>query len=347
MGTPEDRGKRLKTFNVVIQTEYGDKGKLKLRRSDGTLNDDVESGVILDKKYYQGQTLRHQETEFNPGILYSFVFPKFDEGRVICPNCGGVGTADSFSSGCPFCGASYNLEYSAKDLGSRAHADYVSHKKLRLLPIALSIAVCAALAVLVTLLTGRTLRPFDFCKAAVVGVFIGALAGLIWSYVTIKGEITAADAEKKQRQEAMLHTLQAQLGAAGASLSDYTNALVSELETYFFGGRPETADVIDFDVLDYTSHTVRRSPAGELLIETEVLVRPVFVKNGAVRSEEQTLRVLLKKNSAKSEALAPGVNFRACKNCGAALDLRAPRCAYCGAPTTYQKPFLPEGIEAV
>ena len=347
MGTLQDRNDRLRSFGIMIQTEYGDRGKLKIRRSDGSLNDDVESGVILDKKYYQGTALRHQETEFNPGILYSFVFPKFDEDRVICPNCGGVGKADSFSSGCPFCGASYNLEYSAKDLGSRAHADYVSHGKVRLLPLALSIGICAVLAILITLLTGRTLRPFDFVKAAAVGVFAGALVGLLWSYVKSKGEITAADAAKKQRQEAMLGTLQAQLGAVGASLSDYTNALVSALETYFFDGRPETADVIDFDVLDYLRHTAGRTPAGELLIETEVLLRPVYVKNGDVRPEEKTLRVLLRKNSAKTEALQPGVNFRACKNCGAALDLRAPRCAYCGAPAAFQKPFLTEKIEAV
>ena len=83
--------KRLADKQIVIVTEYLDGDTVKRRSTDAKENDDVKSGVILDKKYYLGQKLVHQETEFNPGFLYSFSFPAFGDGKVICPNCGGVG----------------------------------------------------------------------------------------------------------------------------------------------------------------------------------------------------------------------------------------------------------------
>ena len=105
---------RLLQKNAVIVTDYYDQGTTKIRSSDHTRVDDVGSGVILAKKYYMGGKLLHQETEFNPGMLYSFIFPKLEDGRVQCPNCGGIGEDALFSDGCPYCGAFYNMDYQSE-----------------------------------------------------------------------------------------------------------------------------------------------------------------------------------------------------------------------------------------
>ncbi len=63
---------RLRQKNTVIVTDYYDNGAARTRSSDHTKADDVRSGVILAKKYFLRGKLAHQETEFNPGMLYSF-----------------------------------------------------------------------------------------------------------------------------------------------------------------------------------------------------------------------------------------------------------------------------------
>ncbi len=346
MNILRERTSRLERLGVVIQTEYHDRDGLKIRRSDGSVLDDVAGGVVLDKKYYLGQRLKHQETEFNPGVLYSFVFHEYEGGRVVCPNCGGVGKADLFTEGCPFCGSYYNLEYESKDLGSRAHADYVRYGKRSALPILLSIVLCAAAALLITLLSGRTLRPMDAAKGLVVAVLVGAAVGLFWNYRKSRSEITPEDREKKSRQESMLRTMRDRLAAAGSSLSEYTNALVAELETRFFGGAPETADVVDFDVLDYLEHAAADDSPEQACFETEVLLRVIRCRKGEIRPEKSVYRVCLRKNAAAAAPLRPGANFRSCPNCGASLDLTETRCGYCGAPLAYVKPFTAERIQA-
>ena len=68
---------RLRQKDTVIVTDYYDNGAARTRSSDHSKTDDVRSGVILAKKYFLRGKLAHQETEFNPGMLYSFVFPYF------------------------------------------------------------------------------------------------------------------------------------------------------------------------------------------------------------------------------------------------------------------------------
>ena len=348
MDTHRRRRERLKRLGVTVQTEYQDQGKLKIRRSDGSVSDDVVSGVILDKKYYCGKLLRHQETEFNPGILYSFTFPAFEDDRILCPNCGGVGKPDIFAEGCPFCGSYYNLKYASEDAGSRANADYVSYgRQIRWRPIVTSIAVCGGLAALISFLSGRTMLPFDALKGLVVGIFVGAFVGLFWSSRSSKESISSEDRAKKLRQETMLKQLRSRLEAADSNLSEYANALDYALEEYYFGDLPGNGDVIDYDLLDYVRQTVSEDTAPELHIETQVLLREVRCRNGKITARKRNVLVRLKKNRTAKERLKPGVNFRSCPNCGASLDLAAPRCGYCGSPVAYEKPFLTEGIEEI
>ena len=379
MDTGRKRSERLRGLGVTVQTEYQDQGRLKIRRSDGSIRDDVVSGVILDKKSFCGQTLRRQETEFNPGILYAFVFPTLEGGLVLCPNCGGVGEADDFDDGCPFCGSGYNLAYASEDQGSRSHADYVRHGRARVLPMVLSIAACVVLALAVTLLTGRTLRPFDVVKAVAAGVFFGAAAGFVWILIKSRDRISAGDEAKKARQETELKALKDCLSSAGSNLSEFTNAVDAAVEDWCFGDRTENADVVDFDLLDYLRYAVHggetgpqpdtevqagsRNAGAEPRIETEVLVRPdagteprietevlvrlVRLRGGNLRAEQKTLRVRLRKNPFAARRLRPGANFRACPGCGASLDLRDTACAYCGAEIRPETAFVTIGVEAV
>ena len=339
--------KRLTDKSVVIVSEYLDGQNVKRRATDGKMNDDVKSGVILCKNYFLSGAPIHQETEFNPGILYSFTFPTFDEGRVVCPNCGGVDEIGRFSDGCPYCGAYYNLEYVGKDLGARSHGDYVvPEKKTRALPLLICAAICTVLSMVFTVALSRTARPFDFIKGAVIGMLIGIVVGLIWNAVRNPYVITEKARRKKAEQESSIAAVKKRLEADGDSFSVFTNALSYALNDWFYGAeRAENKDVIDFDILDCLSMTLLGSADSAYRVDASLLLRVVSCKENKVDSKEYDARVGLRRDRSGGYNLKAGLNIRRCPNCGSSVDLSALRCEYCGSDIEYRQPFTVESID--
>ena len=341
--------KRLQKTEVRVLTEYYDGGTTKRRNSDGSACDDVISGVILDKKYTLDGRDALCETEFNPGILYSFVFPETSDGQLQCPNCGAVSSRKDFAEGCPYCGAASNLEYAERRAGERDHADYVVHRPMYLiLRLLLCVCIGVGLCLPITLLASRTAFAMDYVKGIFIGVFLGFALFLLRQYVLSKIDIRGYERTKQQRQSRLLQTFQNDLATAGLSLQAFHNGLSIELDQYFYGSKdPLLQAVVDYDILDFRDRHFSGG-ADKLQICTDVQLRTVSVRDGELVSESAWWQVTLQReDKAAALQLHEGINIIECPNCGAKLSVENTHCLYCGTPIAYKRPFSLTSIRRI
>ena len=347
--TQKDREARLEKHGVTILTEYSDGGAVRRRSSDHKAEDDVDRGVILDKQYFRGAQKLLQETEFNPGILYSFRFPRLEDGRIRCPNCGAVEEEAKFSFGCPYCGTFYNLEYKQKNLGTREHSDYaVKDKKTGLLPVLVCFAPCIALMLLVFYAVSRTHTVFDLIKGLAIGLLLGAAAYLLLFYRRSGTAVTREGIQKKARQDQLLPVFEKALAEMGLTPVEFVNLLHGQLSKYYFGPNSEKReDVIDFDVLDYREQTVRRRGGRPVQISLLLDMRLIRDDGNALTSRELVQRAWLERKKTNGAVVMPETNILSCPNCGASNDLSAETCVYCGTPTAWKSPLVLTRLEPV
>lgn len=333
--------KRLQRQRIRIVTAYYDEGITKRRSSDGKDCDDVHNGVILDKQYFLGDKCVLKETEFNPGILYSFVYPETKDGMLQCPACGGVGSREDFSEGCPFCGAPGNLEYAERKAGERDHADAVVNRTARsalwlLLCIVIGVAVCLP----ITVCAGRTALLMDYVKGAAIGLLLGLAGFLVMQFVRSRLEVRQNEREKQQRQDIVLQTFVRDLSDAGLSLKAYHNGLFAELNRYFYeDGNTATENVADFDILDFRNRQVCKTGSDRML-SADVQLRIVTEDGGKLSSETGWRSIVLRHESKQPTIrLQGGLNMIECPNCGAKVSVEEPRCRYCGSAVVWQRPL--------
>ena len=331
--------RRLRQKDAVIVTDYYDSGSTKTRSSDHTRADDVSSGVILAKKYFLHGRMLHQETEFNPGMLYSFVFPVLENGEVQCPNCGGAGTDALFADGCPYCGAFYNMEYQSEMLGARNHSDYVTQERRNLLlPFLLIMAASIGIGVFISVTTGRTSTVFDYAKGVLFGSLAGGLIYLVYGLFRSRTALTSEEMRKKREQDIVLERFRRDLKENGLGMGDFVNGLNLGLRDYYFGSNSdETRDIIDFDVLDYRGQQLTRQD-GKVYVTTDASVRLVGTDDGKIWSKEAVKRIRLRKRSGEEGTQRKaGVNITVCPYCGASIDLTTKVCTYCGTPFLHER----------
>ncbi len=339
---------RLKKMDVVISTDYFDNGSSKTRCSDHSRSDDVSSGVILAKKYFLHGKLLHQETEFNPGLLYSFVFPTLENGKVRCPNCGGIGENALFSEGCPYCGAFYNMEYQSELLGRRDHSDYViQEQKGPFLPLIMIIAVCMFAGMFYTVTTGRTSTIFDYGKGALIGSIIGAVIYLIYSANKSKAALTSKEIKKKHEQDIILERFQRDLKENSLTMSAFANNLNLELRDYYFGSDTDkTRNIIDFDILDYRGQNLFKQD-NYVFINTDISIRLISRDEEKICVEEANKRIRLKKSKNAGLTTRAGLNITKCPYCGASIDMTTKKCSYCGTTFSYERPLYIDNISEI
>ncbi len=338
--------RRLKKQGIRIITSYYDGGRTKHRSSDGTDCDDVHSGVILDKTYLRHGKTVYQETEFNPGLVYSFVYPKTADGMLQCPCCGAVAQSGAFSDGCPYCGSAANLEYDERKEGERAHADAFLTRRPRTLLwllacIVAGIAVCLSL----TLACSRTRLPFDYIKGVAIGLFVG-LGGFLARQIAVNSAVRREELEKQQRQSAILRKFIDDLNAAGLSLKVFHNSLSAELNRYFYDSDdPAMQTVTDYDVLDIRDQKVV-TDSGARTATALVRLRVVSQKGSDLVSETDWRQVRLRQE-AGTVHLHGGLNMIECPHCGAKVSVEEQTCRYCGSPVRLQRPLTIVGLTRV
>ena len=331
--------KRLSQFGLRIITSFWDEHAVRRRASDGSLRDDVVSGVIMDKKYERGGRLLRTETYFNPLMRYSFVINEKLRKSVQCPNCGWQGQTAEFVNGCPYCGAVYQVTYDSRQSAAQRSAEKKA-KQLgeHLRALAVSLAVCIGVALLWVLATGRTFGLFDVLKGLAFGAAFG-LAVFYGLYQASARRISQKAEEAYQRQTAMLQQLERGLAELNLTLDGFFTCLNTEMAAgVFAGGAPENSDIVDFDILEYNGLRLDRE-GGAASVRAEMTVRVLRMRNNRLCSARTTAHAVLKANRVQQDPLHPEKPVVHCHACGSSIDRTKAACDYCGAPIRYMQPL--------
>jgi hypothetical protein len=237
------------------------------------------------------------------------------------------------------------MEYQSELLGSRDHSDYViEERKVLLLPLLVIMAVCIALGIGVSLLTGRTATVFDYGKGALIGGIIGGLVFLCYAVHKYRAALTQQEITKKREQDVILTRFRRDLTASGLTMGEFANCLNLGLRDYYFGSDSEqTRDVVDFDVLEYRDQQVS-SGEGETYVTAGVRLRLVSAEGEQIRSEIRQKRIRMKKGHSAGLHMRPGLNISTCPYCGASVDLTSRRCTYCGTAFLFERPLNMEQV---
>ena len=339
--------KRLGQYKAAITSCYMSDGKKYLRSTDHSRNDNVSSAVLVEKIYYVNGRPVKKITGFDPRMQYTYLAASPEQKEVHCPNCGYVGSGKEMAEGCPACGATFNVEYSDKELGAKYHFDQiVNGKGYKVKTLLVDMLVSFFLSFFVLRFTGRTFNIYDIGKV-IIGTAVLTLILYFFFYQVDAYIVSGAarrEAEKKNREQKRFWE-----AAAGQGIEKkvFFNNLMYELRNHYYGREPSLADVIDFDVVDFLDFDMLQSPAaggehssssepqpaaGGLRVRVQMLLREIRLRDGQITEKTGLRTVVLERKPGPVRILQPGMNLIKCRNCGASVDATAPFCSYCGTP---------------
>ena len=332
------QNRRLKKFNINIKTKFQDGSKVLERNTDNSKNDDIKSGIILNKSYYKDGKVSLVEKNFNPRILYSFLINDELAKNITCPNCGNTGILQNFTNGCPYCGTYYNVDYSYKDLGSKYNYDQImSDNKYVKKTLLIDVIFCLALSFIFFKTTGRTFTIFDILK--ILGFAgIGSLLFFYVFYYLDAVIITIPVKRIKDKQNALQMEFWNEMEKKNISKSIFFNNLNSELKEYFYSDKIEkNQNIVDFDILEYDKYSYFIDNKNRLNIKVGLKIRIVSVEGNNIISKEEDKEFILRQNEIEKDELHPGANIIKCHNCGSSIDVTKDKCDYCGTPIHYMQ----------
>lgn len=350
----KEQAKILKKYGLCVQTEFWENHNIRIRSSDHSHGDDVRDGIVLQKKYFRNDALIHREKDFSPLIKYTYLGTEAASGTCTCPNCGYEEKGTAFSDGCPYCGASYNVEYADRREGGQYFADKESKNTgLYAAVLILCLAVCLPISFYLVKTTGRTFMFFDKLKAVVFGVTPALLIFYLF-FVTHAFVITRLAQQRYEKQTQLIRKFEKDLGELEIPLSTFYNNLHSELSYYLYNGQQdkngETAgdgekieiagkdgEPVDADILECRDFQITEGEAGRPDIRLSVRLRRILMKGEKIHAREDLFRIRMRENTVKPDELHPGVNIIHCRGCGAPVDVTKKTCEYCGRRINYRQ----------
>lgn len=326
----EFQKKRLKKYNINIKTKFIVDRNILERNTDDTKNDDIKKGVILEKKYYVNNILKHTEKDFDTRMEYTFLSKDEEEKDNVCPNCGNKSKLKDFLEGCPYCGTYYNIDYTDKELGNKYHYDRVLKNNIyRVITAIVDIVICLLISLLFIKLTSRTFNSYDVAKVFIYGIILALI--LYYFFYTIDAYIILEpikrykDNQNKKQMEFWKKT--------NIDKKEFFNNLNYEIKKYYFNQEK----IIDYDVLDYISFEYKND-----CVETVVEVRVITYENNKIKSKYKKEKFIMKKNTKGKLDLKEGRNIIMCPGCGASIDANAGKCNYCGKEINYLQNWILE-----
>lgn len=326
--------KKLKEFGINIKTKYFVGNKIYERNTDDSINDDIISGIRLEKDYYIGKKLVHKETEFDSRIEYTFVSKELENKEYKCSNCGMQSQLKDFVDGCPYCKTYYNIDYTDKDLGSKYHYDRIlRNTSYRIIVGVVDLIISTILCFCFIRSTSRTFNAIDISKVFIYGLILSMVLYYLFyildAYVILG---TIKRYKDKQNQKQIDFWLQTKLDK-----KNFFNNLNYEVRQYYYSKE----NIIDFDILDYIefNNFIKK---GVQYIKVLAEVRVVYYDRGKIKSKFTKEEYLLKQNQSKKLELKAGANIIKCNNCGASIDVTKGVCSYCHTETKYLQEWILE-----
>ncbi|MBQ8052400.1 MAG: hypothetical protein IJ198_01140 [Lachnospiraceae bacterium] len=349
----KEQSKVLKKYGLCVQTDFWENHRTRIRSTDHSHDDDVRDGIILQKKYFRNGEVIHKEKDFSPLIKYTYLGGSAASQPCTCPNCGYEGKGEAFSDGCPYCGASYNIEYADRKEGGQYFADKESKNSgLYAVVLLLCLAVCLPVSFYIVRTTGRTFLFFDKLKAVVFGVTPALLIFYLF-FVTHAFVISRLAQKKYEKQTKLIRNFEKDLLELEIPLSTFYNNLHSELNYRLYScsdknreqdgegtdpkGSGKDGDVVDADILEYTDFQITEGEDGKPDILLAVRLRRILMTGNRIHARENQFRIRMRENTVKPDELHPGVNIIHCRGCGAPVDVTKKSCEYCGQRINYRQ----------
>lgn len=323
---------KLNKYGINIKTKYIVDKKIYERNTNGSVNDDITSGVRCLKEYYINNKMVHKEQEFDTRIEYTYLMNNKDEEQYKCPNCGIVGKVKEFMDGCPYCGTSYNIDYVEKDLGSKYHYDRVlKSNKYKIITLLIDVIISMILSLVFIYVTSRTFNIYDISKVVIYGLIMSLI--LYFFFYTIDAFIILGPIKRiKDKQN------KKQIDFWNRTKIDkkvFFNNLNYEISKYYYS----LDNIIDFDVIDYVEFN-EYSKDDLLYVDVTCDNRLVYYEDGKITSKMVKDVFTMKRHDDGVIELKDGINLIKCNNCGASIDATKGVCEYCNTEIKYLQEWI-------
>jgi len=326
---------RLKEFNINIKTIYSDGDNKYEKNSNGTKNEDLTRGIIVEKDYYVNNSFKKRLYGFDPRIEYAFIKGEQVGKTYDCPNCRMITKITESIERCPFCGSHFNLDYKNKDLGSKNTYDLVLHNnKYIIFTLLLDLFVSFAISFYYFHKVSRTFNMFDILKAS--GVALGIALVLFFIFYLVDAFIVLLPIRvKKDIINKSDRKVWEDLERRNIAYNTFYNNLHSELDKLYYVDNK--CSIIDYDIIDYSNFKLAED-AGSLYLSTDVLMREVKYEKNRLFVQTKTKHLVFRRSTKPIKYTKDGeINVINCHNCGASIDVTSDKCKYCDTENNYNQ----------
>lgn len=334
--------KRLKEKGISICSKYKANGILLERNTDKSKkNDNIENGVCLEKNYYKDDKLLAKIFNFDPRIKYTYISANNGQNKITCPNCGNTSKESEIEDGCPYCGTSYNIEFSDKALGSKYHYDRVIQgSNYKAITLIIDIIISSIIVYTYIINTCRTFNVYDILKIIIGTVTLSLILYYVFYMVdavaiTLPIKIYKDSLNKKQMK------FWKRMEALGINKKTFYNNVNYELQNYYYGENSKNKNIIDYDVIDYTSLNEQIIEDKKILVTINMQIREIELINNTINENIQKREFTFEKSNEQTINIKAGENIIKCHNCGASIDVTKSICDYCGTRVnSYQEWYM-------
>lgn len=313
---------KLKKYNINIKTTYICDGNILVRNTDNSKNDNIVNGIRIRKDYYINNNLLHTENKFDSRIEYSFIVSDNLNVEYTCPNCGHVDKLSKFSSGCPYCGTYYNIDYTDKDLGSKYHYDRVlRNTKYRIVTYIIDLIISLIISYIYIKTTSRTFIEIDKLKIIIFGFILSLILYYLF-YILDAYIILGPIKEYKDRLN------QKQIDFWNRTKIDkknFYNNFNYEVRKYYYS----KDNIIDFDIIDF-DYFNEYNKNNNYYVKVKAYVRIIEYNGNSFKTKYVEDEYDFKKIDSKKVELKDGENIIMCPNCNSSIDVTSGKCNYCG-----------------
>ncbi len=318
---------KLAKYKLNIKTKYIVGDEILERNTDNSHNDDITSGIRVQKEYYLNNKLIHTEKQFDSRIEYTFISQEEEDKDYTCPNCGLTAKIKTFIDGCPYCKTYYNVDYIDKELGSKHHYDQVLRSNLyRVITFIADLIISLILSYFFIKYTSRTFNSYDISKVLIYGVVLALILYYLFYILDAYIVLTPIKKYKDKQNEKQIEFW----NRTGIDKKNFFNNLNYEIRNYYY----KETNIIDYDVIDYLSFQ-EFERKGQLHVAVKLESRLVYFKNNKIKSKYVIKTYILRQDKADTLHLDKGANIITCHNCGASISAIAEECDYCHTKTKH------------
>jgi rubrerythrin len=310
--------KKLEEKGIVIEEIYKcpKENKIFTRTTDGKKNDSVSKSHKIEKNFYKNGRKIFTEKNFDHDTYYTINTIKGEENHT-CSECGYTGNLKEFYSGCPYCGANFNIEYTRNNSYGRSLKKLFSLKWVKRLCFTIPVIVSLisiylsqdVLTIYISIVTIPTLMSLTYI---LIMIFYTLIA--IYRLIAYKDVLTSIIYYNKQEINSAKLIKDVQI----TLLNDYYDK-----ELY-----PEYKDLVDFDILDFENYKYRYKNNKQFIV-LRIKIRKYFNKGNKIKRiiSKEHIYVSMNPNYAEKRQ-----NIRKCPSCGANVPPLKKMCLYCKTP---------------